>query len=678
MEYSLSTLNNKSNFSTLSLNETINKLNLVGFEVDEVSFEKSNSSSEDIKFLLKNPANRDDLFIENLFLSELGIIFLLEIYEIWNLLKTKYSFVLKQKYLNNKNYTVQAIEGNNSDVIKYIIKIDNFSNITSPSWITKKLKKRGVKVTNTFEDILELVSLEWGYKFKYYFAEKDNINEVFKLEKLTNVELLKTNDNLIPAGSIVLKNQFDEIKTVLGLETVSTSSSSSSIYIETTFYDIHENKLGLTANNTKLSFRNLRKNYLSNFKFAIQRLLSLIELLNIGTISKKIHILNNHTTKLKEFRLLKLEKQLLINVLNLEKVNSHFFNENGLKIVSETQAYLYIQIPIFRTDLTRPIDLVEEYSRFIGYANFPEILPLKELKYSANSQKSIEYIKTFFVNHNFNEVYTNPLQENNLEENTLNLFNPLNSELSSLRKDIVMNFLTILRSNLNSNINNNNLFEIGRVFKLKNGKIIEQEKLAGLFQDSLNMPTNLEWFIKKGFLENFVSHFGYKTLNVEKWSQPQSAFHPTKSIIIKHNNKILGFFGEINPKLKEFKQLKSKVYLFEFNLIHFKSWKLNSPIPIYKEYSKYPTVQKDISVLISKHVNFYTLKQSIEQNITDLKTVHFFDIYVDEKFINSNIKLGIRLEFQSTQGTLTTEIIEEKMITLRELLSKTFNVVFQD
>jgi hypothetical protein len=53
MEYSLSTFTNKSNLGNLNLNEVINKLNLVGFEVDEVSFEKSGSYSQDIKFLLK-------------------------------------------------------------------------------------------------------------------------------------------------------------------------------------------------------------------------------------------------------------------------------------------------------------------------------------------------------------------------------------------------------------------------------------------------------------------------------------------------------------------------------------------------------------------------------------------------------------------------------------------------
>jgi phenylalanyl-tRNA synthetase beta chain len=678
MEYSLSTLNNKSNFSTLSLSETINKLNLVGFEVDEVSFENSSSYSQDIKFLLKNPANRDDLLIENLFLSELGIIFLLDIYEIWTLFKKKYSFILKQKYLNFQNYEVQQIETSHSEIIKYVIKIENFSNLSSPQWIQKKLIKRGIKVTNTFEDVLELISLEWGYKFKYYLAQNDDINELFKVESVNNFVKWQTTENLIPSGAIVLKDQFDEIKTVLGLEIPFKECSNSAIYIESTFYDIHENKLALTANNTKLSFRNLRKNYLSNFKFAIQRLLSLIELLKIGSISKKIHILNNKTEKLKEFRFLKLEKQLLIDVLNLEKVNSHFFNENGLKIVSETPNDLYIQIPIFRTDLTRPIDLVEEYSRFIGYANFPEILPSKEIKYASNVQKNIEYIKTFFINHNFNEVYTNPLTENTLEEDRLKLFNPLNGELSYLRKDIITSLLSILKTNLNSNISINNLFEVGRVFKLKNGKIIEQEKLTGLFQDSLTIDNKLEWFIKKGFLENFVAQFGYKTLDIQKWSKPISAFHPSKSIIIKHNNKVLGFFGEINPKLKDFKQQKSKIYIFEFNLIHFKSWKLKSQIPVYKEYSKYPIVQKDISVLVSKNINFYILKQSIEENVTDLKTVNFFDIYVDEKMINSNIKLGIRLEFQSDKGTLTNENIEEKILLLRKLLSKMFSVIFQD
>jgi phenylalanyl-tRNA synthetase beta chain len=678
MEYSLSTLNNKSNFSSLNLNETINTLNLIGFEVDEVSFEKSNSYAQDIRFLLKSPADRDDLFLENLFLSELAVIFLLELYELWSSLKQKYSFVLKQKYLNYRPFEIQNIEGTCPEIIKYIIKIDNVSNVSSPRWIEKKLLKRGIKPKNTFEDVLELISLEWGYRFKIYSADKQNSTERFSLEHSTTAFELNGSEIYSTSGTIILKNQFNEIKSVLGLD-CETKEFYNSIYIEDSFYDIHENKLNLTANNTKLSFRGLRKNYLSNFKYAVQRLLSLVEILKIGDISKTIHVFNTHNKKLKDYRLLKLEKQLLTNVLNLEKIDSTLFNKSGLKVISETNKDLYIQIPTFRNDLTREIDLVEEYSRFIGYANFPEILPGKELKYYSNSQKNIEHIKTFFVNYNFNEVYTNPLQDNNLgEENSLKLFNPLNGELSCLREDIVSSLLRILETNLNANIETNNLFEIGRVFKLKNGKIIEQEKLAGIFQDSLNKSNDLDWFVKKGFVENFLSYFGYKTILVEKWQNPFASFHPNKSIIIKDGNKVLGYFGEINPKLKTFKQLKSLTYLFEFNLIHFKAWRLNSRIPLYKVSSKYPIIQKDICVLISKNENFYNLKQSIEKNLSDLKSINFFDIYVDKKTITSNIKLGIRLEFQSINGTLTNETIEEKILSLREILAKQFNAIFQD
>jgi phenylalanyl-tRNA synthetase beta subunit len=71
-------------------------------------------------------------------------------------------------------------------------------------------------------------------------------------------------------------------------------------------------------------------------------------------------------------------------------------------------------------------------------------------------------------------------------------------------------------------------------------------------------------------------------------------------------------------------------------------------------------------------------EETIEKELEELKTVRFFDIYSDEKLITSTIKLGIRLEFQSLKGTLTNEIIEEKMNSLRNLLMKDFNVILQE
>lgn len=674
MEYTLSTLYRKSNLGVLSLNETINKLNLIGFEVDEVTFQACNNYSQDIKFLLKSPANRDDLFIEKLFLSELEIIFLLEIYELWKKIKTKYIFLLKKNYIEYTNYEIQPILGNSSEIIKYVIQINQFENIISPVWIQKKLLKRGVKVQNNFQDILELVNLEWGYKFKIFSCE-ENKKESFKIETVKNFFDFDNNEVSVQTGIFVLKNQLNVLKSVLGLENNLTDFTSS-IYLEGTFYDIHENKLNLTANNTKLSFRDLRKNYLSNFRFAFQRLLTLIEILKIGKISNVVHVLNNKNQKKQELKILKLEKQLLKNVLNLTTIDQNLFKKSGLNIVSTTSNDIYIKVPYFRNDLNRQIDLIEEYSRFIGYANFPEILPRKELKYSSNSSKHIDYMKQFFINHNFNEVYTNPLEEMDQEKNSLSIFNPLNQELSILRKNLFKNLNKILETNIDLNFENTRIFEVGRVFKVEKGKIIEQEKLSGLFQSQLPNLNTLDWFVKKGFLENFLTHFGYKNVKIEQWKNATLYFHPTKSICIKYNNKTLGFFGEINPQLRTFKSLKSTVYLFEFNLIHFKSWRLNSTIPVYKEYSKYPIVEKDISITIQKNQNFYNLKQTISENIEDLTRVEFFDIYFDPNLTKSEVKLGIRLEFQSVSGTLTNQIIDEKISRIRTLLTERFDVTF--
>ena len=677
MEYSLSIFTNKSNLGNLNLNDTINKLNLVGFEVDEVSFEKSGLHSQDIKFLLKSPANRDDLYLENLWLAELGIIFLLEIYETWSQLQKKYSFLLKQTYLNYQNYIPQQIEGECPSVLKYVVEINEFVDVGSPVWIQKKLQQRGIKPLNTFADILELVALEWGYKFKSFAKENKFQPEKLKIERLQNNKHIETSEVLLPKGTIVLTNQEKNVKSILGLENEE-KNRANSICIEGTFYDIHSNLLGLSGNNTKLSFRNLRKNYLPNFKNAFQRLLSLIELLKIGKIENMVHVFNGQTIKTKEVQILKLEKDLLKKVLNLEEVEGSFFNRSGLKIASETNKMFYLQIPVFRNDLTRPIDLVEEYSRFIGYANFPEILPDKKLTYSSTSQKNIEYIKAFFINHNFNEVYTNPLQDNSGKGSVLKLFNPLNNELSTLRQELLTNFLKIFEANLDSNIPSTRLFEIGRVFKVTNGKITEQEKLSGLFQYAEMNPNNLDWFVKKGFFENFLSHFGYRNLSIEKGNNQNIFFHPNKSIVIKSENKILGVFGELNPKIKSFKQVKYPVYIFEFNLINFKGWRLNSVIPTHKESSKYPVIQKDISIIISKTENFYKLKETIQEQLEELKTISFFDIYSDEKLSSSTIKLGIRLEFQSFRETLTNELIEEKMNKLRGLLVEKFTVVLQE
>jgi hypothetical protein len=97
MEYSLQSLTKQTELNEITLENIVNKLNLIGFEVDDIIIEPLifNQFINDIRLLIKIPANREDLLTEILLLKELSTIFSLKKYEIWKNLKTNYSFLLK-------------------------------------------------------------------------------------------------------------------------------------------------------------------------------------------------------------------------------------------------------------------------------------------------------------------------------------------------------------------------------------------------------------------------------------------------------------------------------------------------------------------------------------------------------------------------------------------------------
>jgi phenylalanyl-tRNA synthetase beta subunit len=294
--------------------------------------------------------------------------------------------------------------------------------------------------------------------------------------------------------------------------------------------------------------------------------------------------------------------------------------------------------------------------------------------------KQYQLIKQFFINSGFNEVLTNPIVDSRKQQsNSIFLNNPLNNDFLILRTNIFLKLIDIFEKNLNLGFEQNNFFEIGRTFKKTKNFIIEIDKLAGIFQlerIKKSRFSNMEWFLAKGFIENFLALFNYKNIKIEKNRFSSNIFHETKSIVFKDENKIIGIFGEVNPALENFKITKYPVYLFEFNLSFFNSWRLKNKIQMYEEYSKYPAIIKDLSFSVKKDINFSFLKERIAQLSNLINRVEFFDIYFDEK-ISKDVNIAIRLQFQSFLQTFTNEQIEEEINLIKEKLSKEFSIQFR-
>lgn len=689
MEYSLYNLNRISRLQNLTLNHFIEKLNLIGLEVDNLASEKlsTNVFHDNLQLLLKIPANREDLLNEKFFIRELSTIFLFEIYELWEKLKKNYIFILEEKALNYSKYSRIVIFSEKPNIVSYLIKVENVNVTTSPLWITNKLIQFGLKPKNNINDILTLVFHEWGQNINILDSTLFNNQSTknFKFESLVesatyDTRIINKEKIKLDPGTVILKED-NNIISFFGNNDSSFIENSEkkllfSFFLEATFSDIHENSVFV---NNKVSLKFLRRAFLQNFKYSFQRLLTLLELITFCTIEPIIYSTDNIKNELKTTKIVKLRKQTLVHFLNIRIPEKIIFQKASLQLVCETKKEYYFKIPTSRHDLVREIDLIEEYSRFIGYTNFKEILPKKDLCYTKNIFREITFIKTFFLNYGFHEVVTNPI--NDLESKnrfSILINNPLNNELSVLRRSLIPRLLNVFELNSRSSYIRSNFFEIGRTFKLISNKISEEDKLAGIFQLPINKSSkrnSSDWFIAKGFIENFLLNFGYKEIEIRKVRKRISFFHSTRSILFLSKNRLVGIFGEINPVLmkERYSHVRETIYLFELNINYLKKWKLNSEVNAFIEYSKYPLIVKDLSLIMNKETNFNSLKCFILTQSLHLKKVTFFDIYFDETIIE-NVSVGIRLEFQSENETLTNEIIEKEIERIKILLFNNFNI----
>ena len=683
MEYSLENLNKLANLKSLTIKDLVNTLNLSGLEVEEILTEKleGKNYSENTKIVLKIPANREDLLNEELFIKELSTLFLIDTYQIWKIYENNYKFLLKQKYLEYNHYKTYLIESSYPDILNYSIGLKNVKNIVSPIWIQEKLLNRGIKPTECLENILNLTMLEWGQSINLIndsFTLNNN-NELFEISRLDKSETFINKEEknfLLNKGTIVLKRN-NKIYSVLGIINYSAEKERENFILEAIFYDINENPLSLNDLNTKISLRYLRKIFVEKFRSSFQRLLTLLEIVTFCNLESLKYISKTKFTELETYKLLVLEKDYFKKFLNIINYDKKIFEKAGLTVVCETKNKLYFRIPKVRSDLQRPVDLIEEYSRFVGYKNFPEFRPSKNLVYSTKIAKNSKFIKQFFLTNHFNEIFCNSIcSEESKEVVSVKLSNPLNQELSLLRNVLIPNLVQIMEKNGRSSNNLLRFFEIGRIFERKNGKISEEDHVAGVFQfNSVDSNNQSEWFEAKGFIENFLSNFQYDSLYFKPIKTENKFYHPTKSIEIKDKEFTLGYFCELHPRIAQNVNIKRKIYLFEFNLKFLNTKRLKTKIVLYKEYSKYPIITKDVSIKVNNKLSFSELKKFIKENTKNLKLIEFFDLYFENKE-HKNINLGLRFIFQSYINTLTTEFIEEELKRIVLLIENKFLTSF--
>ena len=142
------------------------------------------------------------------------------------------------------------------------------------------------------------------------------------------------------------------------------------------------------------------------------------------------------------------------------------------------------------------------------------------------------------------------------------------------------------------------------------------------------------------------------------------------------NGERLGIFGQVHPIVAKELNFGSEIYLFEFDFTILKDQLKNNLLPLYKEYSYYPKIVKDLSFIVKEDIKFDKIKKTIIKAGTNVLTqVELLDEYKGQSIPLKSTSLCIQLTFQSTEKTLRTKEVETIVESIQSLLNEEYNII---
>lgn len=706
MQISLKWINELVDIKEIKLDNLIEKLTFGGFEVEEI-LEIEIANQKQIVLDISATANRSDSLSIQGISTEIAALLDKPINISTYSIKSKN---WKQMILDH----VTNLPKNQDCSILSSIVVENLTDIRVPKWITQKLLSSGLTPSNDLLDFQNYILLETGYPFLFYDFDKISLelnssNFGLSISNAKNDQEFVASNNqtykLTDSILVVNANQVPiSIAGILENQKFAYSKNTTSLLIEGSIFSASKIRqqsrvLGIRTDRSTRYEKSLKSTYLIE---SFYRLISLLRISN-PNLTCKLQTINKTIEQISLPVLLRYKKinEILGPVNELPDGNFEFIPTKTIEkylsrlnfkfIYNEVKQTWKVEIPNIRTeDIKREIDLIEEIGRLHGFNNFLITLPkLKTVGIEDLSYKTRKKITSSLLNLGFNElIHYSLVNEKTFEENTIKLINPLISDYSSLRVSLLPNLIRTVEENLKQGNPIINGFEYGHVF-LSNSKSKFEEKeyiaaIFGGFKPKLtwsNTKNELTWFEAKGKIEQL-----FRQLNLSvNWRNKLKNYkdvviHPYRNAeLYLSTGPKLGRFGQIHPILANQLNIPSQIYLFELDVEVIQNQLQTNPLTIYKEYSLYPKIVKDLSFIIEQDVPFNELQETLYYNGTNiLAEVNLLDEYTGDSIPDQSISLCLQLVFQSNKKTLQNKEIEEILDNLRSVLTNKFKAIIRN
>lgn len=611
-------------------------------------------------------------------------------------------------YFNNGTLSLNITE--NEACPAYIATvIENINIAPSPQWLRWRLEAAGVRPINNVVDITNYILLEWGQPLHAF--DRERLQKMANSQDLTmGVRFATENESLItldgqkrdlkPQNLIITVNDNPcALAGVMGGEESEVHQGTENIVLEAALFEpvaIRRSSRSQSLR-SEASTRYERGVNQVELEKALNRAIALITDLAQGQVITQIKA-DNRPEKLTNTIELRLSR--IHHVLGKVKLGDslgeilpedveRILRDLGCKLeqIKENPLIWSVTIPSYRyRDLEREIDLIEEVARLYGYDHFDDTLPAKtEPGYLSFRLQTERKIRACLRGLGLTEIVQYSLVKPKGKEIVLQ--NPLFSEYSALRSNIIDGLIVAFEYNQSQSNGALNGFEIGRIFWQEGEKLIEVDAIAGIMGGDLypqgkwtktGKNTSMTWYEAKGILESLFSFLGLNmTYQAEK---DDFRLHPGRAASLWLNKTKLGIFGQLHPELRQEKDLIDAVYVFEINFDSLMAFleKEKQIIPHFKPYSTYPAVERDLAFFASLENTVSDITKVMEQaGGKTLEKVELFDEYQGENVPSGQRSLAFSLVYRSHSGTLTDVEVEPIHNKIRKALEKQFSVTLR-
>lgn len=580
----------------------------------------------------------------------------------------------------------------------------------SPEWLQRRLQASGVRPINNVVDVTNYIMLEWGQPLHAF--DRDRLQSVVGKDTLSigvrfakAGESLKTLDGqtrtLQPQTLLITANDLPvALAGLMGGEETEVHEGTQSLMLEAALFDMMAIRRSARSQGlrTEASARYERGVNQAELEIALNRAVGLLgELAQaVPTVQQIADYRPNQSdwTRSIELRLDRINQILGPVDLGEElgelqaKDVERILTALGCQVTPATSEGVWtVTVPPYRyRDLEREIDLIEEVARLYGYDNFCDELPEEsEPGYLTPDEALTRKLREAFRAAGLTELvhYSLMKPEGNSK---IALRNPMFSEYSALRDDLISGLVDAFLYNLEQGNGPLNGFEIGRIFWQAEDGLMEADALGGILGGDTTVgrwrnsgrEEPMTWFEAKGVLESVFGRLGIEVEYQPDRHDPR--LHPGRTASLWVSGQRLGTFGQLHPQLRQERGLPDAVYAFQLDLDVLLDYldRDENFIPTFHAYSSFPPSDRDIAFFAPSQVQVAELERTMAKAAGDLlESVELFDEYKGENVPAGQRSLAFRLIYRSSDRTLTDSDIEPVHQKVREALVEKFSVTLR-